>query len=646
MFVQCLLFLSIFGSLNADYYRMSLRPKPCLIPNLEHGRVRVRRSTVIKFMCLQRYELVGNRYASCKDGQWDTPPPVCVRAGCTVPQIENGIVAASRNNAWVMYFCLPGFKLVGSSAIYCDGRRWNSTAPTCLNSTIQNSLSCDFEDSLCGWTQDDLHDFDWKRLNHKTPSSFLSTGPSFDHTLGPRASGYYMYIESTSRLENDTARFVSPVYDKTLADNGCFSFFYHMYGRTCGGLRVYQKPDNLPLEPLVQFDAETKKEYILFEKWGNLGDVWYSSVSTLRQFDDNFQIIIEGIRGSSYTSDIAIDDVSILQGGNCTAAINAASTPSPNPFMLDTCVNRCRTLDTADATPGCGCTSSCLVHGNCCPDFFDVCVFVSDSTIPEDMLPANSSEDSVAPVTQKLVANTPETTSTLTSTSTTTTSTTTTTTPRPTTTSTTTTTTTTTTQRPTTTTTTTTTQRPTTSTTTTQRPTTTTTTQIPTTTSTTTTQRPTTTESTSKTTKSATTAKNITSTPTTKAPAENTKTQSSTTTRKSMAITKKSTTGVPYGISRTLENHNVYHELVDKKRKEHTVETRKLVHALVKDAEQQSSHGWKIALIVLGVVLCVGLLLAVRMRGSARACVELAGLRARVTNDPEVRYLSADNDEF
>ncbi|XP_052745284.1 uncharacterized protein LOC128199485 [Bicyclus anynana] len=69
-------------SASVSYYcycRMSYRPRPCLMPTLEHGRVQARRSTLIRFKCLQRYELVGNRYATCKDGQWDAPVPVCVR---------------------------------------------------------------------------------------------------------------------------------------------------------------------------------------------------------------------------------------------------------------------------------------------------------------------------------------------------------------------------------------------------------------------------------------------------------------------------------------------------------------------------------------------------------------------------------------
>ena len=36
--------------------------------------------------------------------------------------------------------------------------------------------SCDFENDLCDWTQSKSDNFDWKRQQGRTPSSF--TGPS------------------------------------------------------------------------------------------------------------------------------------------------------------------------------------------------------------------------------------------------------------------------------------------------------------------------------------------------------------------------------------------------------------------------------------------------------------------------------------
>ncbi|XP_026317168.1 MAM and LDL-receptor class A domain-containing protein 1-like [Hyposmocoma kahamanoa] len=386
----------------------------CPYPRLSHGRIRMRqKSKLVKFICFPGYTLVGNKYATCRDGEWDVPMPVCIKPGCTLPDLGYNVLAMqSHSEAWVVFFCFPGYELSGSSTIFCDGKKWNDTVPTCGDAKTVTKLSCDFEESNnCGWVDDELHDFDWKRLNKKTPSSFLNTGPSFDHTYGEGGSGHYMYIESTSRLENDTARLISPLYESSLAKDGCFSFFYHMFGQGTGGLRVYQKPESLPMLNVLHLNIEERQKYLLFEKWGNQGDFWYEAVTPLRGFSESFQIIIEGIRGRSYTSDIAIDDVSILQGENCTAAMKSATTPVN--VLTDSCTGRCESEHTK-VLIGCGCNPSCETDSNCCPDYYEICVFSSPST-DDDM-----------PETQKLVlwtttttnkpTTTPETTPTTTTT--------------------------------------------------------------------------------------------------------------------------------------------------------------------------------------------------------------------------------------
>nr|XP_032524912.1 cell wall integrity and stress response component 4-like isoform X2 [Danaus plexippus plexippus] len=564
--------------------------------------------------------------------------------GCARPNFENGIQIPTSNGAWVTHFCLPGYKLVGSSVIYCNGRQWNATPPICIDSSEDSSpaLSCDFEEpDLCGWTQDEMHDFDWTRFNKKTPSSFLLTGPSYDHTIGKNGSGYYMYIESTSRLKNDTARFMSPVYSQSLSEDGCFSFFYHMFGNTIGGLRVYQKPDKLPMAVLLNLSGSQRDQHILFEKWGNQGDQWYSSVSDLRNLGDNFQIIIEGIRGTSFTSDIAIDDVAILQGENCTAAKNRATTPS-TAYMPESCQGRCM----EPSTSLCGCTYSCLTDEDCCHDFFELCVFKQDlTTTTDDIVVANSSYD--RPQKQKLIASPPDSTlSTTTSTTSTTTTTTTmkttlttrtTTTPKPTTTSTSTTTTTTT-----------------------RKPTT-----VP---KTTTTSKPATTRKPQTTTQKTTT---ITPKPirpnkpkpirpnkpepptpnkptpttikTSIIPSTSTSTTTSTTTSSPSTSSVRVTPVLEHGISRTIENHNQYHEMVEKAKKEQKIEVRRL-HNMSK--EENQSSGWRVVLIILGTIICVAIVSwTVVVSRSARGRLAIARFRGRCSQDPEVRYLSTDVDD-
>ncbi|CAH2060978.1 unnamed protein product, partial [Iphiclides podalirius] len=620
MYIKCFLVLFIVGYIEADY---RLSSQSCGYPRLQNGKVRVRqRSRLVKFICQQQFELVGNKYATCRGSDWDVPLPVCVRSGCTVPQIENGITMPTRNNAWVVFFCLPNHRMIGGSTIYCDGRKWNGTAPTCVDSKSSSPLKCDFEEpNLCGWVQDDLHDFDWKRLNRKTPSSFLFTGPSFDHTYGQGGSGYYMYIESTSRLQNDTARLISPLYDRSLAKSGCFVFYYHMFGKTTGGLRVYQKPEIFSLDSLLKLS--NKEKYILFEKWGNQGDVWYEAVLPLNDVYDNFQIVIEGIRGSSYTSDIAIDDVAILQGSNCTAA-QKSTTTAKTPTS---CVGRCpeSLFDEPEVEGGCGCTINCIAHDNCCPDIFDVCMFPGTETSDDS---ANGSTE-IAPQTMRLVATTPETTSTTTSMATTTTS------------ATTTTTTTTTTAKP-----------PTTKSTprtTTTKPTTRATTTVATAvkkkyppTSTSTTLRPRN-STLPHPTQHTTVRKSVNGTqkPTTHTSPPLTKTTHPTTTP-TTPLTTSTTTKVAIDYSRPIEDHDAYKDMVEKAGKygdDGENET-------VPEKHKNGSSGVKIWLIVLGVMVCCGGLawLAIEA-GSSRGRLTLARFRGQVARDPEVRYLSTDVDE-
>ncbi|XP_048000650.1 MAM and LDL-receptor class A domain-containing protein 1-like isoform X2 [Leguminivora glycinivorella] len=332
------------------------------------------------------------------------PNPVCVRSGCTMPKIDNAIILPTHKNAWLNIFCLPGY--TGSATLFCDGQKWNGTVPVCVSDPALVELSCDFESpSLCGWTQDSRHDFDWTRINKKTPSSFLFTGPAYDHTFGEGKQGYYMYIESSSKAENDTARLISPVYAGGLEKNGCFSFFYHMYGRSIGGLRVYQIPENQKDQVL---DEETREQYLLFEKWGNQGDEWFRNVSYLKDVSDNFQIVIEGIRGTSFTSDIAIDDVAILSGPQCEQAFASAVTPAED--IPDSCAGRCSEQFTPHR--GCGCSTSCISDSDCCADFLDVCVFNSDVGKYDDDTTVITPSD--APRTEKLIFTTIPTTTTTT----------------------------------------------------------------------------------------------------------------------------------------------------------------------------------------------------------------------------------------
>jgi hypothetical protein len=98
-----------------------------------------------------------------------------------------------------------------------------------------------------------------------------------------------MYIESSSSKENDKARLLSPLYPGELSKNGCFSFFYHMYGRTTGTLRVFQRPESVDFNTIAD-DPRLIRQYALFSKSGNQGNSWKPGFFELNEYNENFEV--------------------------------------------------------------------------------------------------------------------------------------------------------------------------------------------------------------------------------------------------------------------------------------------------------------------------------------------------------------------
>lgn len=392
-----ILLLAFFGQCLDYSWQQSSSSRGCPQIRLTNGKIRNRgRGRILRFSCHDGYTLVGNRYATCVRGEWDTPAPVCVNAECPVPTTpKHAIMAEKLNGAILMFFCEFGYTLIGNAEIYCDGRKWNGTIPSCRMANVPAPTKCDFENpDLCWWEQDPLHDFDWKRHNFETPSLHIGTGPTHDHTLGAGNEGHYLYIEASGRLVNDTARIISPLYNSSLTESGCFSFWYHMYGATIGSLNIYFKQENAPLQ-------------LIFTKSGNQGNQWLHGISNLPKTNVSFQIVIEGVRGSTYVSDIAIDDVAVLQGDECIVKNESTSVTVSNEDQIEivnaqqTCRDRCVwTESIAPSAPSfgpesCLCTIDCMVRSICCPDYPEYCIL--GVTMYDNITTGSPNKATVAP---------------------------------------------------------------------------------------------------------------------------------------------------------------------------------------------------------------------------------------------------------
>ncbi|XP_070565018.1 MAM and LDL-receptor class A domain-containing protein 1-like isoform X2 [Ptychodera flava] len=149
--------------------------------------------------------------------------------------------------------------------------------------------SCDFESGLCGWFNALSDSFNWTLGQNYTPS--VNTGPSSDHTLGTDL-GHYLYIESS--LTGPKAHLRSLALQHS-GYNCKLLFWYHMYGETIGTLSVY-----------IKYADQTSEQ--LWSLSDNQGDQWMQATVDIGR-QEEFTLVIQGEKGSSYTGDIAIDDV-------------------------------------------------------------------------------------------------------------------------------------------------------------------------------------------------------------------------------------------------------------------------------------------------------------------------------------------------
>ncbi|CAC5389526.1 unnamed protein product [Mytilus coruscus] len=181
-----------------------------------------------------------------------------------------------------------------------------------------STIDCNFETTKCGWSLADTA-YKWKLWHGRTPSD--DTGPDVDHTLGTNA-GHYIYLEASSIPRGQKLNFTSlNVYPD---GNACFNFWYHMYGDGIGTLNVY-----LDTKEVSKID---------WSKSGNWKKKWL-----LASFDvstsEPYNIIFEGIRGSTTKSDIALDDISLLFSSSEEGLINYSQTclKTDKPITISEC---------------------------------------------------------------------------------------------------------------------------------------------------------------------------------------------------------------------------------------------------------------------------------------------------------------------
>jgi hypothetical protein len=146
---------------------------------------------------------------------------------------------------------------------------------------------CDFFDNTKGPASSDIY---WSRTSGATPSH--NTGPAHAYD-----GSYYIFTEASSTF-NKKAFLKSIPFNASAGMS--LAFHYHMYGSSMGTLTVRS--------------VEGASTTDIWSMTGSQGDAWAEAAVDLSAYTGHtIQIEFEGATGSSWSSDIAIDDVEVLK---------------------------------------------------------------------------------------------------------------------------------------------------------------------------------------------------------------------------------------------------------------------------------------------------------------------------------------------
>ncbi|XP_066995371.2 MAM and LDL-receptor class A domain-containing protein 2 [Anabrus simplex] len=186
---------------------------------------------------------------------------------------------------------------------------------------------CTFAAGFCDWNNEPGDDFDWS-LSRGSQNPV--TGPSRDSSMDTGVSGGYAFIDSSfPRRPGDRARLVSMTFPPTGSDAPlCMRLWFHMFGPSVGSLRVLLRH--------FFHEASTPATHTIWELTGNVGNAWFMGEVTVSSLTE-FQVLMEATVGNTAMGDIAVDDVSFIQGP-CPAAPQVAAPDTGDcTFEVDEC---------------------------------------------------------------------------------------------------------------------------------------------------------------------------------------------------------------------------------------------------------------------------------------------------------------------
>ncbi|TCK67740.1 putative secreted protein (Por secretion system target) [Winogradskyella wandonensis] len=158
-----------------------------------------------------------------------------------------------------------------------------------------------FESGIGAWTQSSADDLNWTVDANGTPSN--NTGPS-----SAIEGSNYIFVEASGNntgYPNKRAIITSPCFDLSSAAEATFSFKYHMFGSTNAG--------SIALEVSNDEGANWTS---LWSQTGNQGNQWLTvNIDLVAYLGSGIQLRFNRLTGGTWQADVAIDDISLTDGG-------------------------------------------------------------------------------------------------------------------------------------------------------------------------------------------------------------------------------------------------------------------------------------------------------------------------------------------
>ncbi len=201
--------------------------------------------------------------------------------------------------------------VTGGAAVNLPQNQNFESFSACATTTNCGTTICNLGSGWLNQTNGSEDDIDWRVATGATASA--NTGPDVDHTLGT-AQGKYVYLEASACF-GATAQMFSPCINLVGTNGPQLTFWYHLYGANMGTLHV-----DVLSNGAWTLDAMTPIS-------GNQGNMWRQATLNLTPFVGSvINIRFRGTTGTDFASDMALDDIGIVEA---SAAPVAAFTGSP-----------------------------------------------------------------------------------------------------------------------------------------------------------------------------------------------------------------------------------------------------------------------------------------------------------------------------